>query len=181
MTPYNYDKTLSIRSTTVCGYLFFVDKDHPLAYKSNHRVYLHRHIASIKLGRWLTKEEHVHHIDGNRKNNSPENLLIVDSVSHGLIHAKDYAKERTCKECGAKYLFTHHRSKSYCSKECSNKRKKTKIIWPSPEEIHKMIWRKPTRDVAKDLGISDKAIEKFCKKHGLSKPPKGYWQKKLSF
>jgi hypothetical protein len=52
-----------------------------------------------------------------------------------------------------------------------------KIAWPSAEALEKLIWEKPTSQVAKDIGVSDKAIEKHCKKLGLKKPPRGYWAK----
>ena len=52
-----------------------------------------------------------------------------------------------------------------------------KIIWPSAEVLEKLVWEKPTSQIAKDLGVSDKAIEKHCKKLALKKPPRGYWAK----
>jgi hypothetical protein len=52
-----------------------------------------------------------------------------------------------------------------------------KIVWPSAAALEKLIWEKPTSQVAKDLGVSDKAVEKHCKKLGLKKPPRGYWAK----
>ena len=40
-----------------------------------------------------------------------------------------------------------------------------------------MLWLKPTSKIAEELHISDKAVEKHVKKLGLTKPPRGYWQK----
>jgi len=56
--------------------------------------------------------------------------------------------------------------------------RRAKIVWPSAEVLGKLIWEKPTSQIAKELGVSDKAIEKHCKKLGLKKPPRGYWAKK---
>ena len=56
--------------------------------------------------------------------------------------------------------------------------RRPKIVWPSAEALEKSIWEKPTSQIAKDLGVSDKAIEKHCKKLDLRKPPRGYWAKK---
>ncbi len=55
--------------------------------------------------------------------------------------------------------------------------RRSKIVWPSAEVLGKLIWEKPTSQIAKDLGVSDKAIEKHCKKLALKKPPRGYWAK----
>lgn len=57
------------------GYVFFTDRKHPLA--SNHgKVLLHREIMSEKLGRLVRKDELVHHINGKRDDNRPENLEL---------------------------------------------------------------------------------------------------------
>ena len=44
-----------------------------------------------KLGRYLQKNEVVHHIDGNPRNNSPENLVVFQKNS---THLKDELKGR---------------------------------------------------------------------------------------
>jgi len=41
---------------------------------------------SEKIGRPLRQEEYVHHIDGNKLNNEPTNLLIVRAVDHSRAH-----------------------------------------------------------------------------------------------
>lgn len=55
-----------------------------------YRKYLGRHehrvVAEQKLGRPLTKDEIVHHIDGNKRNNDPINLMIVTRAEHARIH-----------------------------------------------------------------------------------------------
>src|SRR5258708_21827561 len=39
----------------------------------------------------------------------------------------------------------------------------SKIAWPSSEVLEKLLWEQPTSQIAKDLGGSDKAVEKHCK------------------
>lgn len=51
----------------------------------------HRHVMELHLGRKLTKEEVVHHIDGNRKNNDISNLMLFENNSE---HIKHHAKLR---------------------------------------------------------------------------------------
>ena len=76
------------------------------------------------------------------------------------------------------------RSKTEPSQRAANapkrkapQRRPSKIAWPSSEVLEKLLWEKPTSQIAKDLGVSDKAVEKHCKKLVLKKPPRGYWAK----
>lgn len=57
---------------------------------------------------------------------------------------------------------------------------KPPVQWPDKDELQTLLWKKPTREIGKDLGVSDKAVEKHAKKMGLTKPPRGYWQKNRS-
>lgn len=52
------------------------------------RVFEHRLVAEQMLGRPLSPNEQVHHIDGDRLNNSPENLLILINSDHQKLHNK---------------------------------------------------------------------------------------------
>lgn len=53
--------------------------------------YVHRIVMEKHLGRELLSSEHIHHIDGNPKNNLIENLLLVSNSQHRKIEDK-YAK-----------------------------------------------------------------------------------------
>lgn len=48
---------------------------------------------------------------------------------------------------------------------------------PSPTELHKMVWNESTVKVAQKFSCSDKAVEKWCKKYNIPKPPRGFWTK----
>jgi len=52
-----------------------------------------------------------------------------------------------------------------------------KVDRPSREELQKLLWEVPTTSIAKQFGVSDKAVEKWSKLYGLNKPPRGYWAK----
>ena len=55
-------------------------------------VHEHRVVAEQLLGRSLTDDEVVHHVDGNKRNNTPDNLMVLPSQSeHAKLHLRDRA------------------------------------------------------------------------------------------
>ena len=66
------------------GYILVRGYGHPNT-MSNGYVFEHRLIASQKLGRPLEKFEHVHHLNGIKDDNRPENLEIINGSTHNLI------------------------------------------------------------------------------------------------
>ena len=66
----------------------------PMHPKSNSwgYVYEHRLIMEGQVGRYLTHDEHVHHINGKRWDNRPENLQLTTASEHAKITAKDNKK-----------------------------------------------------------------------------------------
>ncbi|MBI3786923.1 MAG: hypothetical protein HY276_01590 [Ignavibacteriales bacterium] len=45
------------------------------------------------------------------------------------------------------------------------------------EQLYGLVWSKPSIKLAKELGISDVAITKICKKLNIPKPYPGYWKR----
>ncbi len=43
--------------------------------------------------------------------------------------------------------------------------------------LYDLVWSKPLRDVAADLGISDVGLAKVCARHRVPRPEQGYWNK----
>lgn len=48
------------------------------------------------------------------------------------------------------------------------------------EEFYELVWSKPMTQLAKEFAISDVALHKICKKHGIPNPPVGWWAKKAA-
>jgi 5-methylcytosine-specific restriction endonuclease McrA len=105
------------------------------------------------------------HIDGNSENNMLENLRLL------------------CPNC-------HTQTSTYGSKKLKQVKTKIKqnriykprlsirkVERPSCEELKNLVWLKPSTIIAKELGVSDKSIDKWCKWYNIEKPPRGYWQK----
>ena len=67
------------------GYIEENVKGHPHA-KRNGWVFQHRLVMESKIGRYLTRNELVHHIDHDKTNNHPDNLMIVCKYTHHKHH-----------------------------------------------------------------------------------------------
>lgn len=116
------------------------------------------------------------HINGVNNDHRIENLRFLCPNCHS--QTENYAGKKN-----KKYELRVNRCEcskiiSPSAKRCPNcVERKKKITWPSIENLTNMLWEKPTSSIAKELGVSDTAIKKFCRKHNINKPPRGYWAK----
>ncbi len=56
-------------------------------------VYKHRHVMEEHLGRKLSSNEHVHHIDHDRTNNDISNLELLSCRDHHCKHTLDRERD----------------------------------------------------------------------------------------
>lgn len=148
------------------------------------RVYNHENVVNLNIHREVYKafigdipeNNIVHHIDHNRLNNNVENLatltLAENAIEQGIynkgIHKNSNSTTNTnkCKECG----IPISRRSTYCRKHgylLSGKRYKNGLI--EKETLVELLTKESgnfTR-VGKELGITDNAVRKWCKKYDL--------------
>lgn len=96
---HNWKSGIGKMSTDYLG----VRRLHHKFVEKNGYVLEHRYRMELMLGRYLTEEEVVHHIDGNPKNNEESNLMLFVNHSEHMTYerTKDMSK-RSCKICGSK-------------------------------------------------------------------------------
>lgn len=141
------------------GYEITYNPDDPSAY-ANGVVYTHRQIMSQELGRPLTGEEHVHHINGNCIDNRIENLLLVSNAEHAKIHHRDNEPpaSRACARCGTMTL-----NRLYCSGKCSGLEHRKVKERPTKEVLLEELETLSFCAVGRKYGVSDNAIRKWVR------------------
>lgn len=156
-----YDKEIKLTAYNK-GYICFYDKEHPLS-TTDGRVFYHRHVASIKIGRWLTTKEIVHHIDENKLNNSPDNLQILSNAEHTRLHITGSIEDKKLKHLICPVCKISFKQKDTdqitCSIPCANKRMvKNKAL--TKELLESLIPTTSWKDLGKMFGYSDVGIKK---------------------
>lgn len=69
------------------GYVYVRAPEHPTVY-ANGFYPEHRLVVEKAIGRSLSRDEHVHHRDGDKQNNDLSNLEVLTAREHGLLHPK---------------------------------------------------------------------------------------------
>ena len=127
------------------------------------------------------------HINGKRNDHRLENLRFLCPNCNSQTNtfgsrnwtyiSKHFDNELKCK-CGNKILNCNKSGLCYICYAKSEGKQPSRI---PKEELEKLIWIEPTITIAARLGVSDKAVSKWCKRYGISKPGPGYWSKKRTF
>lgn len=91
-----------------------------------------RYLLATKLGRYLTKEETVDHIDGNKQNDSIDNLQILSHRENICKSQKKPDYECICPICGKSFIVPRQKAsgikarerilsgKRCCSRKCGS-------------------------------------------------------------
>lgn len=82
--------------------------------------YEHRVVAEATLGRPLTSRQQVHHLNGDKADNRPENLVVLGIREHALLHVEHHfapiarwsRDHDACVNCGRTTF--QHMSHGYC-------------------------------------------------------------------
>ena len=156
------------------GYRIVWCPNHPRA-TTNGMVYEHILVAEQKIGRLLKPEEVVHHINRNRSDNRPENLIVFATKNdHTAFHhgceisfdedgvARATRKERRCPVCG-RIISKHAKYCRVCSKTIRN----SDSCKVTRDELKYKIRHKSFVSIGEEFGVSDNAIRKWCKKYNL--------------
>ncbi len=80
-------------SVIISSYRYILMTEHPFSSKKGY-VAEHRLVMEELLGRYLSSSEVVHHIDGDKLNNSPINLEVMSNSQHISFHKR----KRGCNE-----------------------------------------------------------------------------------
>ena len=154
------------------GYYEYYIPGHHLANKAGF-VYEHQLVAEDKLGRNLNAEEVVHHLDMDKTNNSPENLIVFKNNSehisfhHGCdielqgdVYVSLTHKNLICPLCGK-----HKTRAADVCLECY-KTNHSKHI-PAKEELIDLLCKYNMSEIGRMYNVSDNAVRKWCKKYCL--------------
>jgi hypothetical protein len=162
-------------------YLHSYCPEHPRANNVGY-VYTHVLVAEKKLGRYLTSDECVHHVDRDKFNNSPDNLIVFKTVAdHSAFHngvekvldgdvwwcpTKGAESKDLCPICQKNYKY----DEAKMCLECRNKQRRATFgnqNTPSREIFKREIRMMTFAEIGQKYGVSDNAVRKLCKFYNL--------------
>jgi endogenous inhibitor of DNA gyrase (YacG/DUF329 family) len=117
------------------------------------------------------------HINGVNNDNRLVNLRLVCPNCNSQLptfagRAARQREKRNCPTCGKAI----GRQATQC-RNCANGARRVPLAAFSDEELTVKVWEIPVVRLAQELGISDVALRKRCRRRGIQVPGVGYWQK----
>lgn len=168
------------------GYVWVWCPDHHRAITEGYGAgWVREHIVVYEYfnGIKVHKEDVIHHLDGNRKHNSPNNLILLSNADHTKLHEWikgstqiiETPKKETgyCKIC-MKWLDSRLQH-VYCSAKChgmGNRRHKGSCNQkqrPSLDSLIEEIKQASFSEVGRKYGVSDNAIRKWLLGYGMTR------------
>ena len=171
-------------------YEYRIVPGHPRANADN-AVYLHVLIAEEKLGRYLLPDEVVHHIDENKTNNDPTNLMVFyTKADHTSFHANECKMDTvTLLPCGSWISNNLSTRCPICGEKKSKDATTCRKCYKPINNFQHRISNKPLKqellimlqqtkghftNIGKHYGVSDNAVRKWCKSYNLPSHSKDY-------
>lgn len=178
------------------GYILKYSPSHHRAIRSGGEkgyVYEHILVAEDTIKRRLMPDEEVHHLDLNRSNNSPGNLIVLSSEAHVKLHAwlrcgapiadinvslkkkvKTYVKgsviyaEKKNRCANEKCDSPIRKNLKFCSPECSAISSRSEFSSCDLKLLKRMI-RKGTSwvQIGRLFNKSDNGMRKIARRYGL--------------
>lgn len=142
-----------------------------------HRIVYSAFVREIRDG------EHIHHINGSKKDNGIENLSAMSMKEHQHLHKQIYPIIKICKVCGKEFIphKTKRKRAKTCSHECwlkitreNAKARKVPIIQMDIDGKEIKTWDS-ARDIQNSTGYFESNINKCC--NGKIRSYKGYKRK----
>lgn len=166
-----------MKTRTLNGYILIYMPEHPRSMKSktwNGFIYEHIVVSESDINRFLEPNEEVHHLDLDRGNNCPSNLIVMDKKAHRKLHkwiesgmplAKKVNITRTMKEfkrCLVCEKPLDKKKHKYCSNECRNSDKKSILDGVEIELIVQKIKETNVESTARSYGITGNGLRKWA-------------------
>lgn len=133
--------------------------------RNGKKIDLHRALMQEHVGRSLGRNEYVHHVNEDKRDNRIDNLKIVSPSEHGLEHTR-HPIEKSCVICGL--TFRPHKTKRVrqqcCSDACRRQLLKQKNVTRKVSDDQVLIIRQrrgngeKLRVLAAEFGVSETNI-----------------------